>query len=191
MTNIETEKSEIVGVPSDFHMSTKDRLFLVADVIELNPENYDQGVWSYSRSQGAMPISDHAGDFSCRTYACVAGWAVHCSPKDEMLAGEDSWVDAGARQLGLSHTLAAYLFDEGCRGDMPQALRLIAMLPEPRTLVEADKVLHIGLALSFSPDGDDWNIPDGAEWDWFDLDEVTATERLALTGDFDRGSVTV
>lgn len=147
-----TIRSEIINLvgSEDLHMSTGDRLRLVADIIEAHPDLHDPGVWVSGGSANAHPKEAVELNY-CGTPACIAGWAVMCSPLDEVefrrgvgerewLSSNGSWVDVGRQQLGLDLNLAELLFDgEATEGNHPARLRGLADLPEPRTYEAAEK----------------------------------------------------
>lgn len=142
----------------DLHMTTADRLRLVADTIESHPEKWNQ--WNFfpddfqvdgdpyidspAGAEGCVPLElVGTGLEGCGTGCCIAGWACLLSPADEVRLYEDV-VAVGARQLGLDAELANKVFvawDEiGLDARDPHGfasvLRHLADKPEPRTMAD-------------------------------------------------------
>ena len=101
------------GHPLKLSMSTANRLRLVADQIVRDPDRWSQDEYD----SAGRTITQVAGEANrqndCNTAHCVAGWAVALSPPSEVIPdpGDDNaWDTVGARQLGLAHDLARYVF---------------------------------------------------------------------------------
>jgi len=97
----------------NLRMSTANRLRLVAGRIVRYPDRWDQDEYD----SAGRTINQVAGEANrendCNTAHCVAGWAVALSPPSEVIPdpGDDNaWDAVGARQLGLAHDLARYVF---------------------------------------------------------------------------------
>lgn len=133
-------------IPKNLEMSTRDRLLLVADIIEAEPQKWHQDTFL------EVPGSDEPSpwqvvskyEIKCGTTACVAGWGVLTSPVDLIaevpVEGDDEdWDRAGAKVFGFTEELAARVFYDFERDPerMAEKLRLLAELPEPRTLKDA------------------------------------------------------
>lgn len=147
-------------IPKNREMSTAARLNLVADIIEQHPEAHDQSVWAESVIRYRENVYEGSPLYvseqrDCGTVACVAGWAVACSPpalvksakpyvwiREDGTREEASWSAAGAKALGIDQELADDLFAAGVQRDqLVKALRMLAMLPpEKRTAEEAEKL---------------------------------------------------
>lgn len=126
--------------------TTTDRLLAVADIIDLTPERWDQGVWFASAHVEQPNPTDIAGQgVECGSVGCIAGWAVALTPRSAQNAFWRTWDVSGRQALGLSTSLAFPLF----RGDLPMGpgevadvLRRLAKLPEgERCLQGAESVL--------------------------------------------------
>ena len=104
----------------------------IADVIEAEPGCHDQRIFSSAcdddeplEAELITPESIH----TCGTKACIAGWAVHLTPKEDRPEAE-SIMECAAKLLGLSDGEANTLFNgdwsprEGVT--IPQELRRIA-----------------------------------------------------------------
>jgi len=104
----------------------------IADVIEAKPGCHDQQIFS-SACDDDEPLE---AEFvttetihTCGTKACIAGWAVHLTPKEDRPEAE-SVMECAAKLLGLSDGEADTLFNgdwsprEGVT--IPQELRRIA-----------------------------------------------------------------
>lgn len=152
-----------MNIPTDLHMSTADRLRLVADLIVAYPDKWDQHSYldpGYRVSIGAddwspTAAAGHLDDalHYCGTVGCLAGWGVTCTPRDEMAGfwGFGWWSRAGAQAFGFDPDLAGALFSDwdayGLHEDdrpepFAEVLRSLADLPEPRTLAAA---LRLGI----------------------------------------------
>lgn len=116
--------------------NTTDRLLAVADIIEFQPERWDQGTWF----QDAIDIYDFPervigrGFPSCGTVGCVAGWATALTPKAS-LPHARTWDAAGRIALGFDWTLADAVFDGSLRMrmdhvELADVLRRLAKLDE-------------------------------------------------------------
>jgi hypothetical protein len=145
--------------------TTTDRLLAVADIIELEPEKWEQHHHYFH--DGAEMDDDNTTPFEvagretlCGTTACIAGWAIVLNPQWQKLAGL-SWHDAGLLSLGLADELAMDLFDCELRGEPTEVadlLRHIAKLPVGhRTVSEVEEILpdHLVTVLRSGMGGDD------------------------------------
>ena len=136
--------------------NTTDRMLMVADRIEFEPEKWDQSYWIhlgisqvFSTPESLAGSGDETGE--CGTSFCVAGWAVKLTPRDqiEQLGHDDAgclnrgssgaWQDAGAAALGLTYACASELFSgfnplRTNSVSMADALRRLAKCAEPRSL---------------------------------------------------------
>lgn len=137
----------------DLPTTTTERLLAVAAHIESHPDEWVQSVWTGSNV--GRP-DDEKGRGECGTVACIAGWAVRFTPKDFPL--DTTWSVAGAEALGLHQHLADAIFhSDYAPADVASELRLLARLPEPRTL---DAAIVAGLDMT------------GADLQGVDLTEV-------------------
>lgn len=155
-----------VKIPTGLDMTTKDRLLLVADIIETVPEKHSQGSWISGVDYQDTGPKQVLGFNVCGTSMCVAGWAVCCSPVWTQIPEIDDegfgdatmtavkWGRAGAELLGLEDDLADFLFEQWVSGDFPEALRLLAELPEPRTY-EAAKDAGLFALIDYTLGGDE------------------------------------
>lgn len=133
--------------------NSTDRLLAVADIIELEPERYDQHDWwdDGIEDDGLLPrMPWHiAGQgHACSTTACIAGWAVALCDESIPINMANPWEVAGASALGLGLGLATLLFEAGVadrlgtHAEVADVLRRLAKLPEgERHYAEALKVL--------------------------------------------------
>jgi hypothetical protein len=128
---------------------TTERLLAVADIIEHQPEKWEQMAHYFDDggvgNDDNLDPADVAGlSTACGTTACIAGWGIVLNPDFTRLMGL-GWTDAGAVSLGLRHQLAAVLFDPDLHGkpaEVADLLRHIAKVPMGhRTLVEVEKIL--------------------------------------------------
>lgn len=127
--------------------STTERLLMVADIIEAQPQRYRQDNW-WSDGAFGLPLPDPSTVYGraladdCNTYACIAGWAVALTPRPKRVT---SWQEAGARALGLAAALANFLFSahfEAPAAMVADMLRRMADVPEgERTLANMPAVL--------------------------------------------------
>lgn len=146
-------------VPSNREMSTGARALLVADILEEHPERHDQTTFvsglafeDFKRDWDPVKLAERR---DCGTAACVAGWAVVCSPPALIRKAEKipyisngvhtetiTWDTAGAKALGLEAGLADILFaEQNTRPRLIKALRVLAnMDPKDRTLENAKKL---------------------------------------------------
>lgn len=137
--------------------TTDGRLRVVADIIEMMPERYNQDMWIDKRTMkslfgdGYSPYSDEiiekvtgTGLQDCGTTCCIAGWAVHFSPND-LLKGIEEWEDAGEKALGLERVLARTVFHHTFGSHVPwgerpvtvaKFLRYLADLPEDKRTMD-------------------------------------------------------
>lgn len=116
--------------------TSTERLLAAADIIETHPERWNQLTWT------TVPGIDGPGQFAgkvavwlggCGTVCCAAGTGVALTPPDQITA--TGWREAGAQAYGLSADLARAIFSAPYQPtSMPEVLRLIATLDEPRTL---------------------------------------------------------
>lgn len=129
--------------------TTTERLLAVADIIELEPEKWEQSAWYFNDGEGrncdvCSPASVAGDRPPCGTTACIAGWAVVLNPQFGALLGA-SWHMAGAVSLGLDHELALNLFDADLTGtpaEVADLLRHIAKLPAgKRTIGNLEAIL--------------------------------------------------
>ena len=104
----------------------------IADVIEAEPGCHDQRRFSSTCDDDAPFDAEFVTTetiHTCGTKACIAGWAVHLTPKEDRPESE-SIMECAAKLLGLSDSEADTLFDgdwsprEGVT--IPQELRRIA-----------------------------------------------------------------
>lgn len=121
--------------------TTTERLLMVADLIELHPERWDQESYVMDGNCSINDPEDVAGSGlpKCGTTLCVAGWGVALTPAAE-LAHLDDWDEAGSKALGFDEALGEYLFyrigdpndgsAQAIRKVMPGVLRDLAAIPE-------------------------------------------------------------
>lgn len=132
--------------------TTTERLLAVADLIESEPERYDQTFYFNTAGNIDVLIEEviaGQGYVVCESTACIAGWGVVLSPAaltaDYPKDGDDLWEVAGAEALGLEGTLAICLFDPTFRMPIPEVadiLRRLAKIPEgDRDIRHAHEVL--------------------------------------------------
>jgi hypothetical protein len=133
-------------IPTDLPETTTDRLLAVADLIEFQPDHYDQEVW-WADTGATNPEPYRVANRSridCGTTACLAGWGVALSNWSELRSAaagvvhDDAWTRAGAAAFGLSARFAERLFSShtheslGDVSDVADVLRRLAKLPEDR-----------------------------------------------------------
>lgn len=128
---------------------TTERLLAVADIIEHQPEKWEQMAHYFDDggvgNDDNLDPADVAGlSTACGTTACIAGWGVVLNPDFTRLLGL-TWTHAGAVSLGLREHLAKVLFDADLHGEpaeVAELLRHIAKVPMgQRTLIEVEKIL--------------------------------------------------
>lgn len=120
--------------------TTTERLLAVADLIETEPERYDQGFYFDDGEDGDCFVTDVIGGKGyavCNSTACIAGWAVVLSPETLIdgypVDNDEAWEVAGGKALGLAGKLALCLFDPTFRmptAEVADILRRLAKLPE-------------------------------------------------------------
>lgn len=126
---------------SDLPLTTTDRLLAVADIIEFEPEKYDQEYYAYEQGNNHREEPDVLGvaglGSACGSVCCVAGWAVHLTPREQIHPAHD-FEEAGAIGLGLTIDCASELFDGENPHvfEMPELLRRLSKCDEPRTLTD-------------------------------------------------------
>lgn len=110
-------------IPDDLHMTTAERLRLVATIIEAEPDHWDQDYFAFRVPNSdslsyEFDIADVVGQpevvVGCSTVLCVAGWGVTTSPFDlipDDVIAQGLWETAGAIALGLDEELASNLFN--------------------------------------------------------------------------------
>jgi hypothetical protein len=133
--------------------NSTDRLLAVADIIELEPERYDQHEWWDDGIDDVgrptrMPWHIAGQGHACNTTACIAGWGVALCDVEFPINQANPWEVAGASALGLHMGLATSLFEYGVadrlgsNAEVADVLRRLAKLPEgERHYAEALKVL--------------------------------------------------
>jgi hypothetical protein len=133
--------------------NSTDRLLAVADIIELEPERYNQGDWwddgiNDDDRSPLMPWHIAGQGHACNTTACIAGWGVALCDESLPINMANPWEIAGAWALGLHMGLATALFDYGTadrlgsNAEVADVLRRLAKIPEgERHYAEALKVL--------------------------------------------------
>ncbi len=116
--------------PNRDTMTTGERCSFVAKILREHPERHDQSTWYDDDDYGHLTPAEAAMIGSCGTAACVAGWAVACSPPD-LVRDAVGFRDAGARALGIETNDATYLFSfSNERAALIDALERLALLPE-------------------------------------------------------------
>lgn len=95
--------------PNSLPQTTTERLLAVADIIDLNPERWDQSCW-IDTGDMAIPGGVYGRGMECGTTACIAGWAVILTPRPTDAPMGYDWYWAGAQALGLDVDFAEYLF---------------------------------------------------------------------------------
>lgn len=145
-------------------MINKKMFYAIADLIEDNPERWDQDFWITDGWGSQNSVVYNGEEYICGTTQCVAGWAVVLqhggytgdqngysimSDGHTVYNVSDNWVIEGANILGLSREDAYMLFHttfdvrniskrheeyEKQMFDMPRVLREIA---DGRTVEEA------------------------------------------------------
>lgn len=153
---------EIIGSTDLPSLDSAGRLRLVADLVEQNPDRWDQGTW------GPDPDPDEASDgwymnrnkliHSCDTTACVGGWAEALFADPQVKAGLTASSEAvdsfeACRLYGFTAALGETIFYGTAFTDkpewLPELMRRLADLPEVRTrkacLEIADQMVVEGL----------------------------------------------
>lgn len=140
-------------------------LRLIAEAIELHPDNYDQQIWSSdadplvpnrNRLRGVGHQADvdvsklpyYKSPFECTSRCCIAGFALALTPVADRPEGM-SIPEAAAELLGLSVEARLDLFDEDFRPigmSVAQALRKIA---------DTGEMLKLREYSTTTPDDDD------------------------------------
>jgi hypothetical protein len=128
--------------------TTTERLLAVADIIEHEPEKWEQTAHYFANSEtndDYVSPKDVAGrEPLCDTTACIAGWGVVLNPDWTRVHGL-SWNHAGAVSLGLRQQFANVLFAPDLRGEpaeVAELLRHIAKVPMgDRTLARVEAIL--------------------------------------------------
>ena len=83
----------------------------IADVIEHNPDGYNQRKWGFGVHDNDAKACRHIPAdqvHTCGTSHCIAGWAVALTPVDQRPAGEVSF--AARELLGLGESESHFLF---------------------------------------------------------------------------------
>ena len=99
----------------------------IADVLETRPHRWAQWTWT-SEYESDPAYFDDALLEACTTYACIAGWAVHLTPRNKRPIGSIPFI--AAQVLGLTRRDADALFSTTwvpTEGSVSDELRAIAL----------------------------------------------------------------
>lgn len=137
--------------------TSTERLRAVADIIESDPEHWNQETWT--SVPGSVPrrmAETYAGQDSreCGTTSCIAGWGAIVTPASAAPFNRFfTWEGTGRAAFGLSAELADQLFytvpaehvlnDVADPAPMANALRELSYLPEECRTWENEDVQQI------------------------------------------------